>query len=156
MNLKTRREIIYAKAASLLLYSSELYTGQKEWTKYKITSILMKCNWEIYQKDWFRVSNHKICKEILVDHPEEIMKKSNLRFFHKIVWHQKPTQLFETLKFNTKHSECSRISIKNPARKQANIQTAIYVRLELYNNLTTGYKLTHPKQFKRKLKKGKL
>ena len=30
MNLKTRRETIYAKAASLLLYGSELFTGQTE------------------------------------------------------------------------------------------------------------------------------
>ena len=57
MNLKTRRETIYAKAASLLLYGSELFTGQTEWTQRKITSILIKCNREIYRKNWFKVSN---------------------------------------------------------------------------------------------------
>ena len=75
MNLKTQRETIYAKAASLLLYGSELFTGQTEWTQRKITSILIKCNREIYRKNWFKVSNRKICRDILVDLPEEMLRK---------------------------------------------------------------------------------
>ena len=156
MNLKTRRETIYAKATSLLLYGSELFTGQTEWTQRKITSILIKCNREIYRKNWFKVSNQKICRDILVDLPEEMLRKSTLRFFHKLVWNKKPIQLYENLKFNTKHRECSKISIKNPMRKQANRRTALYVGLDLYNNLKHGYKLTHPRQFKKQLKKMKV
>ena len=41
-------------------------------------------------------------------------------------------------------------------RKQANRRTALYVGLDLYNNLKHGYKLTHPRQFKKQLKKMKV
>ena len=156
MDQNTRKEIIYSKVASIALYGCELFTGQTEWTTSKFTSILMKCNREIFQRDWFKVSNSRICKEIKVDHPIEIIKKSTLKFMHKLIWTKSPDQLYDKLKFNTKHRECSNISVKCPVSKLANRRTPIYTGLELYNSMSIRLKLTRPKRFKFLLKKMKL
>ena len=60
MNLNTRRKLIYAKVASIAMYSIELYIGQNERTLDKISSILMKCNRAIFLSDFFLVSNSRI------------------------------------------------------------------------------------------------
>ena len=156
MDLKSRKEIVYSKVASIALYGVELYTGQTEWTLNKFTSILMKCNKTIYNRDWFKVSNRKICRDILVDHPTEIMRKATLKMIHKTIWLRSPAQIYDKFKFNTRHRECSSITVKNPLRKQSNKRTPILTGLTLYNSMSTGMKLTHPKKLKRILKKFKL
>ena len=57
MDLKTRKEVVYAKAGAIALYGAELFTAQSKWTRKKHTAILMRCNSSIYMKDWFRESN---------------------------------------------------------------------------------------------------
>ena len=57
---------------------------------------------------------------------------------------------------NINHRECSRILVKNPVRKETNKRTLLYTGLTMYNNLSTGYKLMHPKRFKRAVAKMKL
>merc|ERR1711954_85288 len=99
MDLKTRKEVIYSKVSSIALYGCELFTGQTEWTTNKFTTILMKCNREIFQKDWFKLSNRRICREINVDHPVEIIKKSTLKLMHNLIRIKSPNQLYEKLKF---------------------------------------------------------
>ena len=116
INLKTRREAVYVKAISSALYGAELYSGQIEAVTTKITGILMRCNHSIFRKDWFKVSNSRICKEILVDHQLELCRKASLQFFHKLVWHKKPDQMYKMLKFSQRHRECSNISINDPVR----------------------------------------
>ena len=116
----------------------------------------MKCNKTIYNKDWFKVSNRKICRDILVDHPTEIMRKATLKMIHKTIWLRSPAQIYDKFKFNIRHRECSPITVKNPLRKQSNKRTPILTGLTLYNSISTGMKLTHPKKLKRILKKFKL
>ena len=118
MNLKTRKEVIDTKITSLALYGAELYTDQTEWTKNRFTAIMMRCNRDIYRKDWYMVSNRRICDEILVDHPLQICRKSTLKLFHKVVWNHKRPQLYEKLKFNSRHRECSKLCFKHPLRKK--------------------------------------
>ena len=156
MDPKSRKEVIYSKIASIALYGAELLTGQTEWTKAKFTSILMKCNRMIFYKDWFKVSNRRICREIQVDHPLEIIKKSTLKMFHKMVWLKSPVQIYNKLKFNNRHRECSAISLKKPLSKQVSRRTPIVSGLNLFNNLQIGMKMTHPKKFKKLLKKNKI
>merc|ERR1711954_627538 len=109
LDLKSRREIVYSKAASLATYGIELYAGQTNWACAKLTSILMKCNQEIYNRDYFKVSNKRICKDISVDVPTEISLKATVSFIQKIIWNKKPAQIYEKLRFNSKHRGCSAI-----------------------------------------------
>ena len=44
MSLKTRQEIVYSKAASILLYGSQLFTGLNQWAQRRFTAIIMRCN----------------------------------------------------------------------------------------------------------------
>ena len=116
----------------------------------------MKCSQDIYCKDWYRVSNRIIFKAISVDHPVKIIKKSTLKFVHKLIWTKTPTQHYEKLKFNSKHRECSTISVKDPVRKSTNKRTPIYTGLDIFNTIPVGLKLTKPSKFKEILKKMKL
>ena len=153
MDLKTRREVVYAKAGSIALYGAELYVGQTEWTLNRLTAILMRCDRSIFQKDWYRVSNRRICSEILVDLPITMCRKACVRFFHKMIWTRRPNQLYEKLKFNNRHRDCSKIYIMNPLRKQVSKRTLLYSGLDLYNTMPIEYKLMDPKKLKKEINK---
>ena len=133
MNLKTRRNLIYSKAASIAMHGIKLYIGQNERTIDKISSILMKCNRAIFLGDFFLVSNSRICRQISVDLPSMIIKKSALRFIHKAIINEKPTQIFEKLRFNNCQRNCSKIALREGFSKDINKQTLIYKSVELYN-----------------------
>ena len=49
LSLEERREIIYSKVSSIILYGASLYCGQTDQIKAKFTNILMKCNIAIYK-----------------------------------------------------------------------------------------------------------
>ena len=146
--LEARKQVIYSKAASLLLYGSELFTGLSNWTKNQFTAILMRCNRMIYQKDWFMVSNRWICKDIKVDQPDQMCRKSTLRSFHKILWFQTPYQIFNLIKFNSRHRDFSKLNLKLQPSKQTSKKTVLENALELFNNLPAGMKFMSPKKLK--------
>ena len=148
MNLKTRKEVIYSKVVSLIMYGSELYTGQTQWAESRVTSIILRCNRAIFRRDWFKVSNKKICKAISVETPDQLVKKSTLTMFHKLMWNQSPPQLFKKIKLNNNHRTCSKVSYINPPSKQVNKRTAIFAGMDLYNKLPTELKGIHPRKFK--------
>ena len=156
MNLKTRKEIIYSKAASILLYGSELYSGMSEWSKNRFSVILMKCNKAIFRKDYFKVSNKKICKEIGVEMPDQMCRKATLKKFHKIIWNQSPPQIFNLIRFNTRHRDCSKLSLTYPISTQVSRQTAIESALTLYNSIPQGLKMMNPRRLKKALSKIKI
>ena len=106
MNLKNRRQIIYSKIASTALYGFELIFGQTQWTDSKFMAILMRCNRAIYARDYYKVSNYRICKDISVDPPRDQCAKAALRFIHKVIRSGKPQQLYDKLKFNSRHRDC--------------------------------------------------
>ena len=145
--------MIYSKAALLLLYGSELFTGLSEWTKNRFTAIMMRCNRCIYQKDWFKISNRRICKDIAVDQPDQMCQKATLRKFHGIIWFQTPPQIYKPIKFNSRYRDCSKLSLIYPQSKQTSKKTVIETALELFNNLPMGMKIMHPKKLKVALSK---
>ena len=140
MNLKTQRELIYSKAASIAMYGIKLYIWQYERTLTKISPILMKCNQAIFLSDFFLVSNSRICCQISVDLPSMIIKKSALRFIHKAIINKKPTQIFEKLRFNNHQRNCSKIALREGFSKDINKQKLIHKQDELYNKLKMSMK----------------
>ena len=63
--------------------------------------------------------------------------------------------MYQKLKFNKRHRECSKIHVKNSANKETNRRTLLYTGLALYNDLNIGQKLMHPKKLKYAMKKNK-
>ena len=156
MSLKICKEVIYAKAASVLLYGAELYTGLTQWTTNKLTAILMRCNRAIFRKEWFKVSNRRICREINVDLPDQMCKKLTLKIFHKLIWSKSPPQLFNQLKFSNKHRDCSMIGLNCTPGKQSCKKTTMQTGIQLFNNLPLGLKIMLPKVFEKELTKMKI
>ena len=125
MSLKTRKEIIQSKAISLLLYGAELIPSQNEWTKGRFSVLMMRCNRSIFRKDYFKVSNRRICKDIGTDTPDQTYKKLTLRQFHKMIWNQTPYQIYRRIRFNNNHRNCSKISLIYPQTKNVIKRTAL-------------------------------
>merc|ERR1711954_485179 len=118
LSMKNRREVINSKCTSVITYGLELYFGQTLWTRNRLTALIMRNNRAIYQKDYYKVSNRRICNEIGFDEPYILCKKAAYRFIHKTIRSQKPPQLYEMLKFNQNHRECSRIGINDAPSKK--------------------------------------
>ena len=155
MTLKTRRKIVYSKISSIVLYGIELFMGQSERIIEKVTALLMRCNRAIYLKDFFKVSNMRICKDISVDPPDVLIKKSGLKFIHKLIQNEAPAQLFSKIRINNRMRKCSKISLRDGIRKECNKRNLIYQSVQLYNNLSTDLKYLPIKKFKRQLQKVK-
>ena len=153
MNLKTRKEVITSKCKSIVNYGLELLFGQSDWVMKKFTAISMWSNRAIYRKDYFKVSNRRICEEIGVDEPSLACKKAAFRFIHKILRSQKPAQLYKMIKFNQHHRECSKIGLINPPSKEANKRILLVKSIELYNAAPKSLKILSSKQLNSWLKK---
>ena len=85
MSLKTRKEIVQAKIGSLLLYGSPLYCGQTQEIRNNLTTQLMKLNRLIFNQNTYKMSNKRICKNIQVELPDQLIKKNTLNMIHKLV-----------------------------------------------------------------------
>ena len=153
MNLKNCRETVYSKVASSLTYDLELYAGQNQWTTQRVTAILMRCNRSIYRKDYFLVSNNRICRDISVDPPALMCQKAAVKFIHRVIRNQAPKQIFEKLKFNKHHRNCSKINLKNGFRKEASKRTLIHTSIQLFNNLKPTLKFLPKNRYKSERKK---
>ena len=113
----------------------------------------MCCNRAIFCKEYFKVSNRRICLEIGVDQPDQMTKKMTLRFFHKMIWKKSPPQIYNLIQFNNRHRDCSKLGLKYIPSKQGNKPTAIQKALEIFNNTKTSLKMMHPKKLKTELEK---
>ena len=117
---------------------------------------MMHCNTALFAKDFFIVCNKKICGEILADHPMELCAKAALKLIHKTICTKRQAQLFNQLKFNSKHRSCSKIGLKCNIRKEVNKQTLLYKATELFNSLKPELKYLSIKKFKHIIKKLKI
>ena len=78
MNLKNRREIVNSKCNYIATYGLELLFGQTKWTQKEPTAIIMRNHRAVFMKDFFKISNRRICAEICVDKPLAACKKPPL------------------------------------------------------------------------------
>ena len=153
MNLNTRRKIVYSKIASIIQYGMELYLGQNQRILDKITALFMRCNRAIFMRDHFKVSNRRICQEILVDTPEVMVKKSGIKFIHKLINSEAPTQLYRKIRLNNRMRKCTKLSLTDGIRKECNKRNLLYQSIQLYNELPTDLKYLPIKKFKKRLSK---
>ena len=135
------------------MYGIELYVGHTQKTLNKVSVLLMKCNKAIYAKDYHRVSNSKICRDIKVDPPEVIIKKTAIRFIHKVIISERPAQIYDKIRFNNRQRNCSKLALKDGFNKEVNRKTLIYKSIELYNALRPEMKYLSIKKLKAQLEK---
>ena len=96
----TRKEIIYSKVGSIILYGAALYSGQTEQIKAKFTTLLMKCNLMILNRKTFMERNEVVCREANVSHPEEFVNKAAVKLMKKIIFKQKPKEIFKMIRLS--------------------------------------------------------
>ena len=83
-------------------------------------------------------------------------KKLTLKIIHKLVWSKSPPQLYNQLKFNNRHRDCSRIGLNLAPGKQSSKKTTMQIGLELFNSLPIGLKVMHPRVFKKEMSKTRI
>ena len=152
MDTKQRKEIIYSKAVSQLLYGSQLLLGQTQRVKDLFESTLMICNRRIYSRGTFKMRNCLICKEIKVDEPKQIMLKQAATAIHKIISIKKPEPIFKLYKFTSKKRVASQISVHRIPKTIKGKRGFVYVSHKLYNSLPSYLRALNHKSFKKKIK----
>ena len=101
MNMKSRRETLYSKVASIITHGLELYAGATQWTLQKVTALMMRCNRAIYMRDYMLISNTRICNAISVDPPLMMCRKASVKLIQKILRSEKQKQICDKIKFNS-------------------------------------------------------
>ena len=111
MSLKTRKEIVYAKIGSILLYGSPLYCGQTQEIRNNLTTQLMKLNRLIFNQNTYKMSNKRICKSIQVELPDQLIKKNTLNMIHKLVVKRETDSIAKRIRIQRHTRTLSKISL---------------------------------------------
>ena len=70
LDVPTRRELVYSKVGSIVLYGAELYTGQVDTIRDKFTTLMMRCNrymnnYNVYFPEVGKMTEFFPCKLLL-------------------------------------------------------------------------------------------
>ena len=148
LNLNQRKEVVNAKILSKLSYGLALYIGQSEQVKSKLYALIMFCYRLMYAKNTYMMRNSKICDELGVDYPDQLLIKSALSFTHKICLLKRPadlTALFRSQRLSRKETQISMVYIPRTQKFQC---IFINKAFELFNKLDTKFRNLSVKNFK--------
>ena len=117
MPLKMRREMIYSRALSIPAYGLQLFLGQTESVKDKLTALYMRGNRAIHNGFIaLDTKNEWIQKQVGVKSPRQLVIQEALKTIHKIVNFQSPPQLYKLIRFPRIFRKAASITIKDPPR----------------------------------------
>ena len=143
---------MYSSAVSKVLYGAPLYTGQTQTVKETINTVIMRCNREIHKGNTFKVNNKRVCKEIKVDEPMQLILKQGILFIHKVLFNQYPPSILEEVCL-PKSERNVEISMHYIPKTDTGKKTCIYANIALYNSLNESLKSMPPKALKRYISK---
>ena len=153
MSLKTRKELLYAKIGSIIMYGLPLYCGQTEDIRNDISVLFMKINKAIYNQNCYKISNARICKRIDVDLPDQLLKKTTIMLIHRMVTTWKPRGIIKLIRKDKVTRKCKRMNLKKSFRKKKCRRSVLCRGLKLYNSLPGNIKSLSSRLMKKRLKK---
>ena len=153
MNLEIRKEVVYSKIGSILLYGSPLYCGHMQEIKNNLTAQLMKLNRLIYMNNTYKMSNQKICMLINVEMPDQMIKKNTLNLIHKLMIKKKPQSILNRIRENRHSRSSAKINLNLNLRTKKAKRSVLYRGIKLYNSIPTQLKSLSVKLFKKRIKK---
>ena len=148
ISMQQRRMIVSSSALSILRYCSPLYSGQSEQTKSKFHTAVMRCYRMIYSKPTYLTRCEKICKEISLPMPREIIAKDSAIFFHRLIIEKRPVQLYSLLRFPTRNTRSSAPELLHRPMTERSRRDSINVMLKLYSSIDQSTRGLSVKSFK--------
>ena len=135
LNIPTRRELIYSKVGSLILYGAELYSGQVDAIRDKFTALMMRCNRYISQNFVPITRNTQICKEAGVQLPEAIINQRACKMLKKCIVSKKPAKIHKSLKISSLPRQTHLVSFHQTFRTKKGRRNPINRAATLFNTL---------------------
>ena len=97
-NIDQRRLIISSLVLSIVRYCSSIYSGQQESVLDRFHTTVMKIYRAILNQCTYKTRCEKICSDIKMPMPRELIAKDAMNFTHKLLLYKKPIQLYSLLK----------------------------------------------------------
>ena len=149
LSMKERRELIYAKALSIVKYGLELYFGQPQIVKNNLSALMMRGNRAIFGRPLPLDTNTEwICNQIGVKTPRQLIIEAALKTIHRVVNNQKPPHLFNQLEFPRLFRQVTSIKVADAPRTIRCRRSTLYKSVRQFNQLHPSLKYCHPKLFK--------
>ena len=149
--------MVYSKVLGAAFYGLEIYAGQTELIKDKLTAIIMRANRAIYgQPVPLKTKNEYICRKIGVKTPRQLMLQASLKFMHKIVNNQTPPEIYNQLIFPRKFRKNAKLHTKRTPRTKKGKRSTIYKSLMLFNAIHSSLKFVPTKTFKKLIEKRRI
>ena len=153
MTMKQRKEIVYSKIGSTIMYGLPLYCGQNQQIRNDLSVLLMKINKTIFQGNTYKISNRKICKQIDVDLPDQLLKKATINLLHKMLTKKMTKSILKLLRTTRNNRRCTKLSLVNGFRTKRGERSVLYKAIKIYNSLPTFMKALSPNLMKERLTK---
>ena len=136
-NIDQRRIIISSQVISIIRYCSVLYCGQNQTVTSKFHTALMRMYRIIFNGCTYMTRCEKICSEVKMPMPKELIYKDAMIFIHRLLTDKKPKQLYSLIRIP---GRLTRVSIPTLSIK-CNTERS---RRGAYNVMVTKYATLPP------------
>ena len=137
---------------SKITYGLPLYLGSNQIIKRRLSTCLMRIARFVKGNNQFMISNHKICRSIEWNTPNQTILQESLITIHKLMTENSISTLNQEIRkpkskrkkiFNLKHKpKCERMK-----------RNTIYLGLKTYNLINEDLKIMNQKSFKKKIRR---
>ena len=147
MNVKTRKEVVYAKVGSIILYGAAAYSGQSERIKKLFNTLLMRCNSTILDRNVFHIEHKLICRDIKVQEPEELINQAAAKLINKVIHKKKPREIYNLLRFQLHQRNAQNLSLTISFRTIRGRRNTLSRSVQMFNALPPQMRNLPPQKF---------
>ena len=153
MKIKTWREVILAKAGSVMNYGALLITGETESVISDYHTGMMRLFRAINGEFVFKEPCEQTCLKAGVKLPRQILTDTAIKYAHRVMFTHEPKPIFNSIYVPKHPRTCQEIFSSLNANTNRRKQNIILRLPKLYNKIPDKLKLLNPKAFNEKLRK---
>ena len=113
----------------------------------------MKLNRLIFNQNTYKMSNKRICKNIQVELPDQLIKKNTLNMIHKLVVKRETDSIAKRIRIQRHMRMSSKISLNLNLKTKKAKRSILYKGIKMYNAIPANLKTLSVSLFKKRLKK---
>ena len=113
----------------------------------------MKLNRLIFNQNTYKMSNKRICKNIQVELPDQLIKKNTLNMIHKLVVKRETDSIAKRIRIQRHTRTSSKISLNLNLKTKKAKRSILYKGIKMYNAIPANLKTLSVSLFKKRLKK---
>ena len=125
-SIEEKKMCINAAVISIMRYCAPLYYGQTENVVSRFHTTIMTCYRSIYAKPTYKMRCEKICKNIKMPMPKELLAKDSVKLLHKIIDNRKPLQVNQLLKYPMRCLRSTMLTLRHQPKSERTKRGLIY------------------------------